>query len=73
MINLRHKILVHVTNRKGEKENVMHGTILRLPRKLLKLLFGDIQEIMLVTPGKTVAGFEIKEVGMNGGDHNAAE
>ena len=70
MINLRHKILVHVTNRKGEKENVMHGTILRLPRKLLKLIFGDTQEIMLIKPGKTVAGFEIREIN-NGGTYNA--
>lgn len=70
MINLRHKILVHVTNRKGEKENVMHGTILRLPRKLLRLIFGDTQEIMLITPGKTVAGLEIKEIN-NGGTYNA--
>ena len=34
----------------------------RLPKRLLKWLFGDFCEVLVLTPGKTVGEVEIHEV-----------
>lgn len=73
MKNLRHKIQVSIANRNGEKERVVSGTSLRLPQRLLKLLFGEFTDVLVITPGKTVEGIEIKEVGNGGGQHGESE
>lgn len=70
MKNLRHKVQINIANRKGEKEKVVSGTTLRLPQRLLKMIFGDFTEVLVITPGRTVEGIEIKEVG-NGGEQYA--
>ena len=63
MTNLRHKVQINIANRQGEKQKVVSGTTLRLPQRLLKMLFGDFTEVLVITPGKTVEGIEIKEIG----------
>ncbi len=70
MKNLRHKVQINIANRKGEKEKVVSGMTLRLPQRLLKMLFGDFTEVLVITPGRTVEGIEIKEIG-NGGEQYA--
>ena len=66
MKNLRHKVQINIANRKGEKEKVVSGTTFRLPQRLLKMIFGDFTEVLVITPGRTVEGIEIKEVGNRG-------
>ncbi len=70
MINLRHRIHISVANRKGERERIVSGKSLRLPQRLLKILFGDGTHILVITPGRTVEGIEIKEVADGGGEND---
>jgi hypothetical protein len=63
MKKLRHKVRVNVKDSGGEKRNVVTGTTLRLRARLIRFLFGDLAEVMVITPGKSVEGIEIREVG----------
>ena len=71
MNHLRHKIQINISDRKGTKQSVVSGKTLRLPVRLLHFLFGDFTEVLIITPGKTVDGIEVKE--MKDGDGNHAE
>lgn len=62
MRNLRHKVQINIANRNGDKQKVVSGTTLRLPQRLLKMVFGDFTEVLVISPGRTVEGIEIKEV-----------
>ena len=59
---MRHQIRINVANRSGETRQVVQGRTLRLPRRLMRFLFGDFCEVLVLTPGRTVCGVEIHEV-----------
>ena len=63
MKRLRHKVKINVADRNGKKVDVVTGTTMKLPHRILRFLFGEMSELMLITPGRTVEGIEIKEVG----------
>lgn len=67
MKNLRRKIQVSIADRNGDKERVLSGTSLRIPQRLLKLLFGELTDVLVITPGRTVEGIEIKEISRKDG------
>ncbi|MCD8020774.1 MAG: hypothetical protein LUF92_14720 [Clostridiales bacterium] len=46
----------------GHKQEVLQSERIRLPKRILSLLFGEFCEILVLTPGKSVEGIEIKEV-----------
>lgn len=64
-MNLKHRVKISVANRSGSKQEVMQSSRVRLPKRLLTLLFGDFCEILVLAPGETVQGIEIQE--MRGG------
>lgn len=68
MKKFRHKVQINISSRHGEKQKVISGTLLRLPQRLLKMLFGELTDVMVIAPGKTVEGIEIKEVGTKTND-----
>lgn len=63
---MKHKVKIAVSNG-GKKTQVLTNGSIRLPMRLLRWLFGDFCEILVLTPGKTVQGVEIQEV-TEGGD-----
>jgi len=63
MMKLKHKVQINVADRNGEKQQVLNSTSLKLPKRLLRFIFGDFCEVLVITPGKTVQGIEIKEIG----------
>lgn len=65
----RHVIKINVANRRGEKSRVLTAARLSLPTRLLRLFLGDFSELLVLTPGETVAGVEIREI-RNGGEEN---
>ena len=67
MRNLRHKVQINIASRNGDKQKVVSSTTMRLPQKLLKMVFGDFTEVLVISPGRTVEGIEIKEI-RNGGE-----
>ena len=60
---LRHKVQINVSDREGNRERVMTSSRRKLPARLLRLLFGEMADVMVITPGKSVEGIEIKEIG----------
>ena len=66
-MNLHHKVCVNITDKQGSKQKVMQSRHMSLPKKLLAFIFGDFCDIIVLTPGESVRGIEIKEVGYGGG------
>jgi hypothetical protein len=71
MKNLKHKVRINIADR--NKERVVTGTTMILPSRLLKILFGDFSEVLVLTPGKSVEGVEIREIRDGGADHAEAD
>ena len=63
MKNLRHKVQINIADCKGGKEKVLTSTSMSIPKKLISLIFGEFCEVLVLTPGRSVDGIEIKEVG----------
>lgn len=54
---MRHRIKIKV-----EEQQVLAGHSMTLPKRLLRFLFGDFCEILVLTPGKSVQNVEIQEM-----------
>lgn len=54
---MKHKIRIKV-----EEQQVLAGHSMTLPKRLLRFLFGDFCEILVLTPGKCVQNVEIQEM-----------
>lgn len=59
---LKHRVVINVSDPGGRKMNVLKGADMRLPARLLRLLFGDFTQVYLLAPGQTVESVDIKEV-----------
>lgn len=59
---MKHKIIINVTDPDGRKANVLRGADMTLPRRLVRFLFGDFQQVYLLSPGQTVESVNISEV-----------
>ena len=58
----KHKVRINIADTKGNKQMVLENQCRKIPKRLLKLLFGDFCEVIILNTGKSVEGFEIKEV-----------
>ena len=58
-MGLSHKIRINVVDDDGGKETVLEGGICHLPHRLLRFIFGDMAEIMVLKPGTTVDSVEV--------------
>ena len=56
MMNLQHRVQINIADRSGQKKQV------RLPQRLLNLIFGDFCEVLVLTPGTSVRNIEIHEM-----------
>lgn len=61
-MKLQHKIKIIVSDRNGNKKNVLNGTVKRLPQRILTFLFGEFNEILVLAPGQSVETVEIHEI-----------
>ena len=59
---IKHKIVINVSDPHGKTANVLKGANVRLPTRLIKLLFGDFTQVNLIAPGQTVESVDIHEV-----------
>jgi len=69
-VKLRHKVKINVADTEGNKQEVLRSTHVRLPERLLKFLFGDWKQVVVLVPGESVEGITIQEV-RNGGAQDA--
>ncbi|SJZ94257.1 hypothetical protein SAMN02745116_01906 [Pilibacter termitis] len=61
-MKLKHRVLINVTDNKGDKEQVLKGATLKLPKKLLKWFIGEKLEVLVLAPGQSVENVEVHEV-----------
>lgn len=61
-MGLKHKITINVSDPSGKKATVLRGADIRLPSKIIKLLFGDFTQVYLLAPGQTVESVDVKEI-----------
>jgi len=66
-MKLKHKVRINIADKNGNKQEVLQSEHRIIPKKLLTFLFGDFCEVLVLTPGETVQGIEIKE--MRGESH----
>lgn len=59
---IKHKVIINVTDEKGDKMEVLRGGQLKLPQKIIKLLFGDYRQVFLLDPGQSVQSVDVKEL-----------
>ena len=69
---IKHKVIINVTDEKGDKMEVLRGGQLKLPQKIIKFLFGDYRQVFLLDPGQSVESVDIKEV-RKGGSTNGKD
>ena len=62
----KHIVKINIANRHGEKHNVLSTTRVSIPRRILRFLFGDFCQVLVLTPGETVEGIEINETRKDG-------
>lgn len=61
-MSFKHKITINVTDANGRNTTVLRGAIRKIPTRLMKFLFGDFQQIYLLSPGQTVESVDINVV-----------
>lgn len=61
-MNLQHKVRIYYAQSDGVKRQIIQSGIRHLPQRLLKALFGELTEVLVLTPGQTVQSVEIREV-----------
>ncbi len=66
-MGLKHRVRINIADKNSCKQEVLQSEHLSLTKRLLTFLFGNFCEILVLTPGKTVHGIEIKE--MRGESH----
>ena len=69
---MKHRITINVTDPNGRRANVLRGADMTLPARLVRFLFGDFQQIYLLSPGQTVESVNISEV-RDGGRTNVKD
>lgn len=61
-MQIKHRVRINVADRNGNQQNVLESRKLRVPQRILRLLFGDFCEVLVLTPGKSVQGVEIEQL-----------
>lgn len=67
-MKLKHKVKINVADRDGHKQRVLQSEHLSIPKRLLTFLFGEFCEVLVLTPGESVQGIEIKEMRGDGNE-----
>lgn len=61
-MQIKHRVRINVADRNGNQQNVLESRKLRMPQRILRLLFGDSCEVLVLIPGKSVQGVEIEQL-----------
>lgn len=64
----KHKIKINIADRNGHRQEILQSEQRSIPKRLLTFLFGEFCEILVLSPGESVQGIEIKEMRGNGND-----
>lgn len=59
---MKHKVVINVTDKRGNRRRVLKGAQMSLPKKIIRWLIGDYTQIYLLKPGQTIESVDIKEI-----------
>lgn len=59
---LKHKIIINVTDSKGNKSAILRAADMKLPSRIIQFLFGDFRQIYLLDVGQSIESVDINEV-----------
>lgn len=65
-MSMKHRIRINVSDARSARDRVLEGADCRLPRRLLRWLFGDFTTVYLLSPGQSVESVEIHEIESDG-------
>ena len=65
-MKLQHRVQINVAQGGGSTQGVLGSRSRRIPARLLRLLFGEYSEVLVLTPGKSVRSVEIHETQQGG-------
>lgn len=67
-MQLQHKVRINIADRSGHEQEVLQSEHRSIPKRILTFLLGESCEVLVLRPGKSVKGIEIKEIrgGVNG-------
>ena len=60
-MKMQHRVQINVAQGGMGNQPVLGSRGRKLPARLLRLLFGEYSEVLVLTPGKTVRSVEIHE------------
>lgn len=61
-MTLKHKVCINVTDPNGRKRMVLKSGVRKLPMRLIRFLFGDCTQVVVLKPGQSVEAVEVKEM-----------
>jgi len=61
-MKLQHRVQINVAQVREGTQGVLGSRGRKLPARLLRFLFGQYSEVLVLTPGKTVRSVEIHEM-----------
>ena len=64
----QHRVRINVAQSGGGTQGVLASRSRKVPARLIRLLFGQYSEVLVLAPGKSVRSVEIHETTQ--GDHN---
>ncbi len=65
-MKLQHRVQINVAHTGGGNQSVLKSRGKRVSERLLRLLFGQYSEVLILKPGKTVRSVEIHETHQGG-------
>lgn len=63
MRRIRHKVRIKVRTEDGSTRQVLEVKTITMRERLLRLIFGEMAEVMMITSSGRVEGIEIAETG----------
>lgn len=57
---MKHRVTINVSNKP-----VLAAADMTLPQRIIRWLFGDFQQVYLLSPGQSIEKIEVKEIGEN--------
>ena len=67
-MKMQHKVRINIADKRGKKQEVLQSEHRSIPKMLLTFLFGEFCEVLVLTPGESVQGIEIKEMRGDGNE-----
>ena len=60
-MNMTHRVQVNVVRDTGQKDSVLRSKRIRISRRLMKKLFGEKADVLVLVPGESVESVVIQE------------